>query len=73
MNNNICKAAYHIKARQSELCPRLTSIPHHLALLNEMVTLKGTMSHSARQLEDTLKDELNRRGLGGNVSSKWCP
>ena len=36
-----------------------------MALLNEMDALKGTMSNSAQKLENTLKDELNRRGIGG--------
>ena len=36
-----------------------------MALLNEMDALKGTMSSSAQKLENTLKDELNRRGIGG--------
>ena len=51
--------------QQSVLCPRPTSICPHVALLNEMATLKATMSHSARQLEETLKDEWNRRRIGG--------
>ena len=38
-----------------------------MALLNEMDALKGTMSSSAQKLENTLKDELNRRGIGGGV------
>ena len=47
------------------MCPRLTGLPPHVALLNEMDALKGTMSSSAQKLENTLKDELNRRGIGG--------
>ena len=38
-----------------------------MALLNEMDALKGTMSSSAQKLENTLKDELNRRRIGGEV------
>ena len=49
------------------MCPRLTGLPPHVALLNEMDALKGTMSSSAQKLENTLKDELNRRGIGGEV------
>ena len=49
------------------MCPRLTGLPPHVALLNEMDALKGTMLNSAIKLENTLKDKLNRRGVGGEV------
>ena len=38
-----------------------------MALLNEMDALKEAMSSSANKLEGTLKDELSRRGIGGEV------
>ena len=56
---------YYNEARQSKLCPRPTGLPSHVALLNKMDALKATMSNSVNKLEGTLKDELNRRGIGG--------
>jgi hypothetical protein len=53
------------EATSSERCSRLTGIPPHVAILNEMATLKEMIATSSSDLKQAFKDELNNRGIGG--------
>lgn len=47
--------------------PRLTGIPPHITLLSQINSLKLSVEESTSRLEAVMKDELNRRGVGGEV------
>jgi hypothetical protein len=53
------------EATSSERCSRLTGIPPHVAILNEMATLKEMIATSSSNLKQAFKDKLNNRGIGG--------
>ena len=55
------------EANGCENCPRLTGIPPHVAILNEMATLKEMLNKSTSDLRSTLHQELNLRGIGGEA------
>ena len=56
------------------VAPKLTGIPPHILILDqnlslkkEIINLKNQIIASAERYEETLKGELNRRGIGGEV------
>jgi len=64
---------YH-EAHLCPVAPKLTGIPPHtlildqnLSLKKEIINLKNQVIASAERYEETLKGELNRRGIGGEV------
>ena len=55
------------KANNCDRCPRLTGIPPHVAIMNEMASLKEMFFKSSDDLKSTLHHELNQRGIGGET------
>jgi hypothetical protein len=53
------------EANTSNNCPRLTGIPPHVTILNEMATLKEMIQTSSNDVKKAFRDELNDRGMGG--------
>lgn len=64
---NTCKPLLFDEADSSALCPRLTGIPPHVALLNEMAGIREKIEKTSILLMDNMKSELNSRGIGGEV------
>lgn len=65
LSSDKCRPMLYDEANASGNCPRLTGIPPHVAILNEMATLKEMISLSSQDLKKTFKEELNNRGIGG--------
>ena len=55
------------EANGCERCPRLTGIPPHVAIMNEMAALKDMFALSSADLKSTLHHKLNCRGIGGEM------
>ena len=55
------------EAAKSQYCPRLTGIPPHIALINQVEALKAAVEQSEIRLGDVIRTELNARGVGGEV------
>lgn len=47
-------------------CPRLTGIPPHVTLLNQMSRLQLSMEESSSRFASNLREELDRRSVGGD-------
>jgi hypothetical protein len=54
-------------ANKCAACPRLTGIPPHVALLNEMAALRDKIEQSSTDIVTAFKSELNVRGIGGET------
>ena len=55
------------EANKSSTCPRLTGIPPHVALLNEMSLVRTTIDSNGTEVVVALRTELNNRGIGGET------
>ncbi len=55
------------EAKECINCPRLTGIPPHIALLNQISSLKDKIEESTSGLVNAMRDELNKRGIGGET------
>ena len=67
LDRSRCRPMLYDEANGCENCPRLTGIPPHVAILNEMATLKEMLNKSTSDLRSTLHQELNLRGIGGEA------
>ena len=67
LNPSRCRPLLYDDANESTSCPRLTGIPPHVALLNEMATLKEMLTKTSSDLKSSLHQELNVRGIGGET------
>jgi len=56
-----------VKGRSNVNCPRLTGIPPHIALMNQMVSMESEFSGVGDRVISEMKIELNKRGVGGEV------
>ena len=55
------------EARNCPNSPRLTGIPPHTALLSEIDSLKKSVERSQVEMREALKEELDKRSVGGEV------
>ena len=55
------------EAEKCSLCPRLTGIPPHVTLLNQMALLQEKIEESTNGLVNAMRLELNARGIGGET------
>jgi hypothetical protein len=65
LSPDTCRPMLYDEANTSNNCPRLTGIPPHVAILNEMATLKEMIRTSSDDVKNAFRDELNDRGIGG--------
>lgn len=61
------KRVLYCDSRSSPNCPRMTGIPPHITILSQLHSLKESVESSTEQLSEVIKDELNKRGVGGEV------
>ena len=57
----------HVEANEVERCPRLTGIPHHIALIARIDRLETIITEMTEKMESTLICELDRRRIGSEV------
>jgi hypothetical protein len=55
LSSESCRPMLYDEATTSALCPRLTGIPPHVAILNEMSTLKEMIQCSLMDLKKGIK------------------
>jgi hypothetical protein len=67
LDSNMCKPLLYDDANACSRCPRLTGIPPHVALLNEMAALRKVLTGSTSEIVVAMKTELNLRGIGGET------
>lgn len=54
-------------ANECPYCPRLTGIPPHVVELNQLAILWSIIEGTSESFGETLRSELNRRSVGGEV------
>jgi hypothetical protein len=67
LSPDTCRPMLYDEANTSNNCPRLTGIPPHVAILNEMAMLKEMIRTSSDDVKNVFRDELNDRGIGGGT------